>query len=427
MEIIEHTYKSNLPIKYVFSEGKVNKDHLVVVFSAFSPEKAEIKHSYNYIRSLQHIDCHRLFILDNYGPRGCYYLGENMNFEVETSVHSLISYITGKYGISQKNVITAGSSKGGSAALYFGLKYHYGHIIAGAPQTKIADYVLKSAKDTAAYIFGESHPSREAIEKVDQIIFDQMDHDILSELHLLSSENDSQFPIHIKPFLNQLNQNKIKSHIQINNEIKNHSHIAKHFPYFLQKTLYQLIYGLDLGIVYEKMDSGRRQIRVDVPVKQEVRTVVSIKHQDEPILEIPFEAEGRFDLSAIGSSNMLKKIDIALEILHEKSLSIPLESIIFSRDYLQNTYNFSIENNKICFQLDCHQLQDVEFAFYIILDNQVYEKIMYQEEQELVFPITQPGTYRIHYFVRSKQNGEKISNKTHEIEFTRSLVNSSNK
>lgn len=346
MEIIEHTYKSNLPIKYVFSEGKSNKDYLVVVFSAFSPEKAEIKHSYNYIRSLQHIDCHRLYILDNYGPRGCYYLGANMDFEVETCVNSLISFFTRKYMISQNNVITVGSSKGGSAALYFGLKYHYGHIIAGAPQTKVADYVLNSAKDTSAYIFGESHPSRESIQKLDRIIFEQLDKEIVSELHLLSSENDSQFNVHIKPFLDLLDQKGIKGHVQINNEIKNHSQIAKHFPYFLQKVLYQL-FGLDFK-----------------------------------------------------------------------------KSVIFSRDYLQKTYEYSIANNHICFKLDCHQLQDVEYAFYIILDNQVIEKVMYQDDPELVFPITLHGSYRIHYFVRSKQNGEKISNKTHEIEFTPTLVNS---
>lgn len=423
VEIIEHTYNSNLPIKYVFSEGKGNKDYLVVVFSAFSRENDEIKHRFNYIRSLNHIDCHRLFILDNYGPRGCYYLGANMDFEVETSVSSLISYFTGKYGISQKNVITAGSSKGGSAALYFGLKYYYGHVIAGAPQTKIAHYVLRSAKDTAAYMFGESHPSGEAIQKLDQIIFEQLNKEIGSKVYLLSSEHDSQFPIHVRPFLDLLKQKQINSHIEINNDIKNHSQIAQHFPYFLQKILYQLIYGLDLEIVYEKMDNGVRLIRVDQLGKQ-AATTLSINHEKNCVLDIPFEAEAQFDISTIGTSNLLKKLNISLDIRHETPLSIPLESIIFSRDYLQKTYDYRIVNDHIFFKLDGHHLQDVEYAFYMILDNQVLEKIMYQDEPGLIYPITRPGNYRVHYFVRSKRSGDKISAKTHEIEFTSSLVNS---
>ena len=61
--------------------------------------------------------------------------------DIETSVVSLISNIMHENNILFKNVISVGSSKGGTAALYYGMKYNYGNIIVGAPQYKIGTYL----------------------------------------------------------------------------------------------------------------------------------------------------------------------------------------------------------------------------------------------------------------------------------------------
>lgn len=130
----EKIHVSNNGIRYCFKKAKFkNKDKLIVIFSAFSSDRAK----YNYINTLSLFDCNKLYILDDYGSKGSYYLGLNGMLDIETSVVSLISNIMHENNILFKNVISVGSSKGGTAALYYGMKYNYGNIIVGAPQYKI--------------------------------------------------------------------------------------------------------------------------------------------------------------------------------------------------------------------------------------------------------------------------------------------------
>lgn len=245
LKFSEETYETNLSIRYVFEEGINNKDFLVVVFSGFNSPNAEVKHSYNYIRSLRQIDCNKLFILDSYGPRGCYYIGENMSFEVETSVVSLITFIARKLDIKWSNIITAGSSKGGSAALYYGLKYNVGHIICGAPQTLIADYINRVTEETANYMLGTINQSEKAVQ-LNQIIYKQLSKDVLSKIHLLSSESDSQYKTQVEPFLNTMENLGINFSATIDNKMKSHSDIATHFPSFLVNTLLLIMYDVSI-------------------------------------------------------------------------------------------------------------------------------------------------------------------------------------
>ena len=206
MIIDEKIYKTNCEIKYFFQQAKYDCEHLIVIFSSFNSKTAIQQHSYNYIRALSGFNCHKLFILDSYGPRGSYYLGENMNFEVETSVVSLITYIASKYQILNKNIVSVGSSKGGSAALYYGLKYNFGNIVAGAPQTRIADYILRVTEETAKYMLGETLDNVDRIDKLNNIIFYQFEKEIRSKIYLLTSKNDTQFEPHIVPLLDVIKQ-----------------------------------------------------------------------------------------------------------------------------------------------------------------------------------------------------------------------------
>lgn len=54
--------------------------------------------------------------------------------------------IVAKYQVKLNNVITVGSSKGGYAALYYALKYGFGHAIAGGPQVKLGDFYTIKAR-----------------------------------------------------------------------------------------------------------------------------------------------------------------------------------------------------------------------------------------------------------------------------------------
>ena len=95
------------------------------------------------MESLKDIKINKLFILDDYGydGRGCWYLGENLDFNIEYSVNELIKYIQNENNIQSENIIACGSSKGGFAATYYGIKYGYGHIVIAAPQILLYNYI----------------------------------------------------------------------------------------------------------------------------------------------------------------------------------------------------------------------------------------------------------------------------------------------
>src|SRR5690606_14537001 len=109
-----------------------------IVFSAFS---TEYMYNFNYIETLKDIKTNKLFILDDFDSKGSYYLGRGSNFSIESSVISLILNKCAEHNIPINNIITLGSSKGGYSALYFGVKYSFGHIITLAPSLFLGTFL----------------------------------------------------------------------------------------------------------------------------------------------------------------------------------------------------------------------------------------------------------------------------------------------
>lgn len=129
-------------VKYTFYEPDNTSDKLLVIFSAMMPSYS---YKYNYYSTLKDVEAHQLYIKDDAGEYGNYYFGNNKNVDFETEVMSLIMNIIRKHNISFEKVTLIGSSKGGTAALYYGLKYGFQNVISGAPQTQIGNFVLSEA------------------------------------------------------------------------------------------------------------------------------------------------------------------------------------------------------------------------------------------------------------------------------------------
>ncbi|TXC90943.1 hypothetical protein FS935_08530 [Metabacillus litoralis] len=415
----ENVYESNLPIRYVFEEGIQNTDYLVVVFSGFNPPNAKLANSYNYIRTLRNLDCNKLFILDNYGPRGSYYLGNKEDFQVESAIASLISHFSMKYGIKQRNVITAGSSKGGSAALYYGLKYHYGHIIAGAPQTKIADYIQKNTKETYEYMLG-GNPGEENVRELNEIIFKQIHINTLTKIYLLTSENDIQYKRHIVPFVNNMDNYGVRYQLEVNNQIENHNEIAVHFPMYLMKNMSNIMYGVNISkLEFKKETATRWKLNVDYVVddNKEVLVKIVVKKKNELISEIPVKAETYFDvknLKLIGS--MVLDIFFVIEIDGQAIFNLPMDNLFISNGTVLEGVEFSIKEDKIYFKINIEDSPSTQYAYYIRKNNVVIDKLMYQNSRELIYPLKDIGKYQVHYFIRTG-DGEKFSDRTKVIRY----------
>lgn len=126
-------------IIYLPRNEKSNTNTLIIVFSAFS--KIGMPPKYNYCETLQSVDAMQIYILDNsgYNKAGSYYLGEDGDWYIPEQIYELVSNICQKYNKSR--IITCGSSKGGTAAAFYGLKLHADAIVIGAPQYKIGEYL----------------------------------------------------------------------------------------------------------------------------------------------------------------------------------------------------------------------------------------------------------------------------------------------
>lgn len=131
IKLKERRYKGVL--NYLYYRKKSST--LIIVFSAFTGKKRR----YNYVKGLADSKYDRLYILDPWGDRGSYNLFENGENYPEVYTSSLISEI-----ITQNNyttIITAGSSKGGTCSIYYGLKHGASKIIAGACQYNLGTYL----------------------------------------------------------------------------------------------------------------------------------------------------------------------------------------------------------------------------------------------------------------------------------------------
>ncbi|HFK1497445.1 TPA: hypothetical protein ACGXMW_001677 [Bacillus paranthracis] len=172
-----------------------------------------------------------------YDNRGLFYLGENNKLEIAIAVKQLVSKLVSRYNIDHS--IYIGSSKGGYAALYFGLDDPESTIIVGAPQYYLR-YYLNDAKDNRrlAQICGEKV---EDIGKADYIIKRKIDDNkFTGKIYLHYSSQEHTFEEHIVDLIEDIERVGIKLETD-EQEYKNHSDVAIYFPDYLLKSLNNIL------------------------------------------------------------------------------------------------------------------------------------------------------------------------------------------
>jgi hypothetical protein len=218
-------------LKYILEKN--NSDELIIVFSACT--RQGIKARYNYNRTLKDVKANKLFILDDFGydGRGAYYLGHNNDYKIEKLCKRLINEL--KIKLNVKKTIYVGSSKGGYAALLFGLPDKGSTIIAGAPQYKLGDYLNSEAyrENCLKYIVGEEINDN----KID-FLNNLLHKEILSfkdnnnKIYLHYSIEEHTYKEHVKYLLQDLKRESINCNSDIA-RYKDHGDISLYFPKYL--------------------------------------------------------------------------------------------------------------------------------------------------------------------------------------------------
>ncbi|WP_210608869.1 hypothetical protein [Priestia flexa] len=232
----EKVFKGAHDIKYLFIPASKPSSHLAVTFSGFNGKEQEGKPAfYNYVRYLQEIDCHRLFILDNCMGHPAYYLGQHKKLDYEVSVAALIFKIANENKIRKENIITCGSSKGGTAAFYFAMRYDFGHFIAGGFQFKVGDYlygVNNYTRDTVLKLItgGNSEGHRDYLNQFYIDIVSNYTYKTKPHIHVGSG--DSHYNQHVKPFVKILEEREIPYDLDVQ-AYKGHSEMGPYFATYL--------------------------------------------------------------------------------------------------------------------------------------------------------------------------------------------------
>lgn len=140
----------NVDITYCYRKGKYDCRHLVVIFSGFGMHS---NFTYDFKgKSLDNVPSHILWIKDLFYGNSCYYLCHKMDFSVERAINDFILNFCRMNFLDLENITLVGGSKGGTAALYFGIKYEYKNIISSAPQISIGSFINKKHKDIASHM-----------------------------------------------------------------------------------------------------------------------------------------------------------------------------------------------------------------------------------------------------------------------------------
>ncbi|MCX7207975.1 MAG: hypothetical protein NT086_18745 [Proteobacteria bacterium] len=190
----------NTVVKYKFKHADLDCQHLIVIFSGFGWPNSI---TYNFQGdTLQKNRSNILWIKDEFDSEATYYLCKGMDFSIENSVISLIEFILKGLNLSHNQCTLLGASKGGSSALYYGLKYNFKNIISCVPQMKIGSFSAYSDwPKTGEFMMGGI--TNEKVELLNNLLPNTLKNDTNTDknIYLISSPNDEQFKEQIEPYL----------------------------------------------------------------------------------------------------------------------------------------------------------------------------------------------------------------------------------
>lgn len=216
-------------ISYMRKPARYDTKHLVIVFSGFSGNG---KPAYNYHNTLSDCPAEVVWIQDYFLGGESYYLCAKGQFNIEPVVYEFISSILQELRLEAADCTLLGSSKGGSAAMYYGFKYNFGTIIASVPQFHIGSYVEEDWPYALKHMTGGLSGSevRDIQGKLDYMIAEAIEASHPQKnVYLISSLADAQYETEISNNIKLLRKFENFNLIMANSQmIKQHNQVSRH-------------------------------------------------------------------------------------------------------------------------------------------------------------------------------------------------------
>lgn len=230
-----HTFQcGEVTLKYLYIPKRSSRT-LITVFSGMNPKRA----SYGYINQLNDVKHNRLYILDDFGDDilGCFYLGTNQQFQVEHAIRCLLKELGQIHQFER--YIFVGSSKGGYAALNYGIEYPDATIVCAAPQYRLGYYLTYRKSPQLLHIIAGSDPSPEFLDALSRRLADKLAaaaEGFRGKIYLHYSDVEHTYAGHIQYLLQDLE----KYHYHYDTDRKDypsHDQVGLYFPEYLRKSL----------------------------------------------------------------------------------------------------------------------------------------------------------------------------------------------
>ncbi len=212
---------------------------MIIGFQAFSDKGAR----YNYVRTIRDFDANRLYIKDDFGKnhRGNYYLGCNGKFSVERSVYELIDKYIKK--CNARKLIFIGSSKGGYAALNFGIHYKCSEMIIAAPQYYVGTYLNSDKFMVNLEDIVGKNVTGDMIGQLDRRLKEKIKNDTMGgtqRVYIHYSDREHTYEEHVKDLLEDLSARGIQICENVGNYTE-HTDLRYYFPEYLRQCLEEII------------------------------------------------------------------------------------------------------------------------------------------------------------------------------------------
>ncbi|SQC71708.1 Uncharacterised protein [Listeria fleischmannii subsp. fleischmannii] len=219
---------NGITLTFYMKENTESED-LLVIYSALPVKGSSV---YNYVRTLDDVNCNKLYILDDFGENraGVFYLGENGTMDVRDAVKELITNIQKNKKI--QHTFFSGTSKGGFAALYLGIDMQVDKIIVGSPIVKVKHFLQDTEEKRAVYrgITGEKEKyeyNHLLLQRIQEQQFD-------GEIYLQYSELEEIYENQIDELVETLEKNKYTLSKE-NGMYSKHLDTRFFFPMYLRK------------------------------------------------------------------------------------------------------------------------------------------------------------------------------------------------
>lgn len=266
--------------------NSTEKMPLVFVFSAMM---AVGDFSYNYKTTLDSVRARVIYLLDDFGDQGSYYLQEHGNLDIFDTVQKFIASKIEEFSESTSGVFFLGSSKGGTAAIIHGRKFENARIIVGAPQTRIASFVSKPHPNVLRYMTGADQI--EGAAELDGYLFDPgCFPPNRSRITILVGKADHHYKNHVLPWMEFARSAGLDASM-VALEGTPHSEIGAAYRKFL-KTMFE-----KAEVQEKKLESS------DIPIGTWYDSV-----SDRIFVTVPPSTNSQFSFRLYRNNNLIKSV-----------------------------------------------------------------------------------------------------------------------